>query len=109
MRAKNYASKSYRKKRIAKRKSWSQQAHAAKARHRLEKPQNEPEPQPKRQPLPWKITVTNLIDGETGSFQPRSGRHAKQIIDLLFSQYRPKSKNSIRLVPRVSNVNTIKN
>lgn len=76
-------------KKKAERLKWSRNANAAKARKRMELPAPEPEPKLKRAPLPWKITITNLIDGSSGSVIPRSGRHAKQILDLVFSKYIP--------------------
>jgi hypothetical protein len=66
---------------------WSRNANAAKARKRMERERAE-EP-PKLVPFfPWKITVKNLLTREKATFQPRSGRHAKAVLDVLFANYK---------------------
>ena len=75
--------------RISKRKAarlkWSRNANAAKARKRMERI---PDRWPKMIPLfPWKLRVTNTLDGASVDFKPRSGRHAKAFLDALFAGY----------------------
>ncbi len=81
--------KRYLAKKKAARLKWSKNANAAKARKRLARSAIEREPKLKRASLPWEITVRNLIDGELASFRPRSGRHAKRLLDTLFANYLP--------------------
>jgi hypothetical protein len=77
---------SYLDKKKAARMKWSQNANAAKARKRMERPA--PEQPPKLVPFfPWRITCKNLLTGEKASFRPRSGRHAKAVLDVLFAEY----------------------
>jgi hypothetical protein len=65
---------------------WSRNANAAKARKRMERPA--PECPPKLLPFfPWRISLKNLLTGEKASFRPRSGRHAKAVLDVLFAEY----------------------
>jgi len=82
-------SKRYLAKKKAERLKWSRNANLAKERKRLARPVVEPEPKMVRAPLPWEITIRNLIDGSEGAFRPRSGRHAKRLIDLIFANYQP--------------------
>jgi hypothetical protein len=79
---------SYLDKKKAARLKWSRNANAAKARKRTER---EPAEQPARLVafFPWRITVKNLLTGEKATFRPRSGRHAKAVLDVLFSEYQP--------------------
>jgi hypothetical protein len=81
--------KRYLAKKKAQRLKWSRNANAAKERKRMERPPPDPEPKFQRAPLPWEITVRNAIDGQSATFRPRSGRHAKRILDLMFSEYQP--------------------
>jgi hypothetical protein len=87
--------KRYLSKKKALRLKWSRNANAAKARKRREDLPPEPEPSLSRASLPWEITVRNLIDGESASFIPRSGRHAKAVLDVLFANYLPSPPSPI--------------
>jgi hypothetical protein len=80
---------SYHAKKKAARIAWSRNANAAKARKRMERGAVEPEPKLGRALLPFEITIKCLADGESGTFRPRSGRHAKQVIDLVLANYLP--------------------
>ena len=77
---------SYLDKKKAARLKWSRNANAANARKRMER---QPAEQPARLVtfFPWRITIKNLLTGEKATFQPRSGRHAKAVLDVLFAQY----------------------
>ena len=86
------AGKRYLTKKKLDRLKWSRNANAAKARLRLDGPPPDREPRMERAPLPWEITVRNVVDGSTGSFVPRSGRHAKRVLDLLFASYVPERR-----------------
>jgi hypothetical protein len=77
---------SYLDKRKAARLKWSRNANAAKARKRMER-ERQTEP-PKMEPFfPWRITVKHMLTGEKATFRPRSGRHAKAVLDVLFAEY----------------------
>jgi hypothetical protein len=80
---------SYHAKKKAARIAWSRNANAAKARKRMERKAVEPEPKLCRALLPFEITIKCLVDGESGTFRPRSGRHAKRVIDLVLAHYVP--------------------
>ena len=77
---------SYLDKKKAARLKWSRNANAAKARKRMERERDE-EPHKLVRFFPWKITVKNLLTGERATFRPRSGRHAKAALNVLFSEY----------------------
>jgi len=77
---------SYLDKKKAARLKWSRNANAAKARKRMTS--KRPDEPPKVVPFfPWRITVKNLLTGEKATFRPRSGRHAKAVLDVLFAEY----------------------
>ena len=75
---------------------WCCNANAAKARKRLESPAPVREPKMTKAALPWEITIRNLIDGQEATFQPRSGRHAKRVIDVVFAHYVAEQASSVR-------------
>jgi hypothetical protein len=79
----------YHRRKKAERVKWSRNANAAKARKRMERGAVKPEPKLGRALLPFEITIKCLVDGESGTFRPRSGRHAKRVIDLVLAHYVP--------------------
>jgi hypothetical protein len=66
---------------------WSRNANAAKARKRMECGIVGPDPKMNHF-FPWEITVRYLLTRENATFRPRSGRHAKAALDVLFAEYR---------------------
>jgi len=73
---------------------WSRNANAAKARKRLESPPPPREPKRIKAALPWQITLTNTIDGESATFTPRSARHAMRAIAVTIANYKPERKRT---------------
>jgi hypothetical protein len=82
---------SARQKRKAARLKWSRNANAAKARKRLA---HVPDRWPEMGPyFPWKITLTNKLDGAKFRLDLKSARHAKRFCDAVLAHYLPDTRS----------------